>query len=328
VPGRAAACFSFRDLCDEALGAADFIHLAETFRVVYLSHVPVLTLANRNEMRRFINLIDALYEGRVRLVVLADALPPALLYLTVEEKAHCAFDEVFAFDRTVSRLLEMSSEAYAVERAHPLPMPTSALAGGTGGGTGSGTGAGAGGGAGASVHTSTYEYVATHITSPPTPTARSEALLALLSGRLPVPAAAVAQARVVVAGSDSGNDSGSGGDTVVKPATASRPASSRVVGAVGVLWRVYNWGRECDGEGGMPLPCLQVLLADLKDAKQHLLDNPTLATATATATAPSSTALPVYLSAVISRIEQLVATEAEAGQGVSFASFVNPWIFE
>ena len=93
------------DLCDEALGAADYIQLAESFRVIYLAHVPVLTLASRNEMRRFITLVDALYEGHVSLVLLAEAQPTLLLQLSAEEKASCPFDEIFAFDRTVSRYL-------------------------------------------------------------------------------------------------------------------------------------------------------------------------------------------------------------------------------
>ncbi|CAE7771982.1 unnamed protein product, partial [Symbiodinium microadriaticum] len=63
-------------------------------------------------LRRFITLIDALYEGRVRVHVYAESNPLALLNVSPEEKASCVHDEVFAFDRTVSRLLEMQSEEY------------------------------------------------------------------------------------------------------------------------------------------------------------------------------------------------------------------------
>ena len=51
VFGRRVACFAFQDLCGEALGAADFLDLADSFRVVFLSHVPKLDLTMRNEVR-------------------------------------------------------------------------------------------------------------------------------------------------------------------------------------------------------------------------------------------------------------------------------------
>ena len=75
------ACwFAFDDLCGagaDAMGAADFLALARAYRTVYLSGLPVLHPSMRNEARRFVVLIDALYEGRVRLLVAADASPEA-----------------------------------------------------------------------------------------------------------------------------------------------------------------------------------------------------------------------------------------------------------
>ena len=65
-----------------------------------------------SQLRRFITLIDALYEGRVRVHVLAEKSPLELLNVSADEKSQCVHDEVFAFDRTVSRLLEMQSEEY------------------------------------------------------------------------------------------------------------------------------------------------------------------------------------------------------------------------
>lgn len=53
VAGRRIAKFTFNSLCDEALGAADYIHLSETFRIIFLSHIPILTLDNRNEVRTY-----------------------------------------------------------------------------------------------------------------------------------------------------------------------------------------------------------------------------------------------------------------------------------
>jgi hypothetical protein len=66
----------------------------------------------RNAIRRLIILIDALYDETVKVVILADETPLKLLQLTAEDKASSSFDEIFAFDRTVSRMLEMQSVSY------------------------------------------------------------------------------------------------------------------------------------------------------------------------------------------------------------------------
>lgn len=103
------AKFQFRDLCSRALGAADYIELANIFPTIYLADVPQLSMQERNEVRRFITLIDSLYEGKVRLLV--NAAAPANELLMVDDE-HSTHDEIFAFDRTVSRLAEMSSAEY------------------------------------------------------------------------------------------------------------------------------------------------------------------------------------------------------------------------
>jgi cell division protein ZapE len=97
------AVFSFKRLCEEARGAADYLAIARWFHTVFLVGIPVLGPQNRNEAARFVTLIDALYEYRVKLLASADALPDAL-YPTGDGR--------FEFDRTVSRLLEMQSEEY------------------------------------------------------------------------------------------------------------------------------------------------------------------------------------------------------------------------
>ena len=113
IAGRRIAKFHFKDLCEAALGAADFIDLARAFRIVFISGIPKLTLQERNAIRRLIILIDALYDETVKVVILAEETPLKLLQLTAEDKAGGgAFDEIFAFDRTVSRLLEMQSVSY------------------------------------------------------------------------------------------------------------------------------------------------------------------------------------------------------------------------
>jgi cell division protein ZapE len=99
------ARFGFADLCDKPLGASDYLMIARDYHTVVLDGVPQLTHARRNEAKRFITLIDVLYDHRVKLVMSA-ASPPRGLY-HAEEGA-----EAFEFDRTVSRLIEMQSDAY------------------------------------------------------------------------------------------------------------------------------------------------------------------------------------------------------------------------
>ena len=102
--GRAAR-FNFRDLCERPLGASDYLAIAKRFDVVFVEGIPHLGPEKRNEMKRFIILIDALYDASVRLFASAVAMPEALL---TEKKG----TEGFEFDRTVSRLFEMRSADY------------------------------------------------------------------------------------------------------------------------------------------------------------------------------------------------------------------------
>lgn len=97
------ARMSFEALCARPLGAADYLALAERFHTLLIDRIPALGPEQRNEARRFITLIDVLYERRVKLVCSA-AVPPAALYREGDGKA--------AFERTVSRLIEMQSESY------------------------------------------------------------------------------------------------------------------------------------------------------------------------------------------------------------------------
>lgn len=91
---------SFAELCARPLGPQDYLALAARFHTLFLEDVPVLSPANQQEARRFVTLIDALYEARTRLVTLAVA-PPEALY--VEGVG------AFEFERTASRLNEMGS---------------------------------------------------------------------------------------------------------------------------------------------------------------------------------------------------------------------------
>ncbi|MEO5640233.1 MAG: cell division protein ZapE [Sphingomicrobium sp.] len=100
------AVFSFKRLCGEARGAADYLAVAHHFHTVIMVGIPVLSREMRNEAARFVTLIDQLYEQKVKLLAAADA-EPARLYP--------AGDGSFEFQRTVSRLEEMQSAAYLAE---------------------------------------------------------------------------------------------------------------------------------------------------------------------------------------------------------------------
>jgi len=95
--------FSFKRLCAEARGAPDYLAIARRFHTVIIVGIPGLGPENRNEAARFVTLIDALYEYKVKLLASADA-EPAQLYPSG--------DGAFEFERTVSRLMEMQSDDY------------------------------------------------------------------------------------------------------------------------------------------------------------------------------------------------------------------------
>jgi cell division protein ZapE len=97
---------SFASLCGQALGAQDYLAIAKRFHTVFLEDVPTLSPDKRNEAARFVTLIDALYEARTKLVMLADAEPEAL---------YPAGTGAFEFERTASRLQEMRSADYVAE---------------------------------------------------------------------------------------------------------------------------------------------------------------------------------------------------------------------
>ena len=99
------ASFSFAELCEKPLGASDYLRIARDYHTVIVDHVPVMQYEDRNPAKRFIALIDTLYENHVKLIASA-AAELAELY-----RAQEGF-EASEFRRTISRITEMGSESY------------------------------------------------------------------------------------------------------------------------------------------------------------------------------------------------------------------------
>ncbi len=105
---RGVAVFSYKRLCANPLGPADYLAIARTYHTVIMVAIPQFTQENNDEAKRFVTLIDALYEHGVKFLCSA-AVPPQSLYTGGEIS--------FEFERTVSRLMEMQSEDY-LTRGH------------------------------------------------------------------------------------------------------------------------------------------------------------------------------------------------------------------
>jgi cell division protein ZapE len=99
------ARFTFHDLCQQPLAAADYLKIAHEFHTIMIDHIPVMDYERRDEAKRFIILIDTLYDNAIKLIASAEAEPDALY------RASDGF-EAYEFNRTASRLIEMRSQAY------------------------------------------------------------------------------------------------------------------------------------------------------------------------------------------------------------------------
>ena len=139
VPMGASGCayFSFEELCDRPLGAADYFGLFKTFHTLALEGVPVFGLHNRTAAYRFVTLVDVMYENKARLLCTAEGSPQELFerIVTISDAQHmaprtssrsrrnddsdlCVDNELgFAKDRTISRLTEMNSKEYLEQHA-------------------------------------------------------------------------------------------------------------------------------------------------------------------------------------------------------------------
>ena len=103
-----AARMAFADLCARPLGASDYLRLAHAYHTLFIEDVPAMAEDKRNEAKRFITLIDALYDNRVKVVVSAETSPNGLY-------SAASGTEIFEFARTVSRLTEMQSDDYLMD---------------------------------------------------------------------------------------------------------------------------------------------------------------------------------------------------------------------
>jgi cell division protein ZapE len=115
------ARFCFADICEEPLAASDYLRLARDYHTIMIDRVPVMDHADRNPAKRFITLIDTLYDNGVKLMASAEADPLSLYRATEGNEAN-------EFKRTSSRLIEMSSQSYL---ARPHGHKDSAASGAT-----------------------------------------------------------------------------------------------------------------------------------------------------------------------------------------------------
>ncbi|MET3559491.1 cell division protein ZapE [Bartonella japonica] len=108
IPRTGAGCarFNYQDLCAKSLSAAEYLVLGEHYHTIFVDNVPVMDDTSRNETKRFILLIDVLYERHIRLFISA-AVKLEDLY-----KGNAQTSETFEFQRTQSRLFEMQSQDY------------------------------------------------------------------------------------------------------------------------------------------------------------------------------------------------------------------------
>jgi cell division protein ZapE len=122
VPRAAAgvARFTFHELCEQPLGASDYLTIANAYHTLLIDHIPVMGFDARNAAKRFIILIDLLYERGVKLVASAGAEPDALY------RADTGF-EVLEFRRTASRLIEMRAQSYLAAPHTPREAGTAGI---------------------------------------------------------------------------------------------------------------------------------------------------------------------------------------------------------
>lgn len=109
------ARFQFEELCSRPLGASDYLALAQAFETIIVENAPAMNFDRRNEAKRFITLVDILYEKKVRLVLSAETEAHELYHAPTGHEAQ-------EFQRTASRLIEMRSEEYLRASRETVPV--------------------------------------------------------------------------------------------------------------------------------------------------------------------------------------------------------------
>ncbi|KAL5528379.1 hypothetical protein ACEPAF_7515 [Sanghuangporus sanghuang] len=127
--------FTFSELCDESLGPADYISIAAHFRTVIITSIPILKVSAKNQSRRFISLIDALYEARCRVIALADAEPDELFFpdaMAEDSGSRVIRDDTLSEDQLMAEAFSESREgfrpnisSYADKPERPAASPLS-----------------------------------------------------------------------------------------------------------------------------------------------------------------------------------------------------------
>lgn len=105
-----AARISFSQLCERPHGAEDYLQIAQRYDLIFIEHIPRLSYDRRNEAKRFMILIDALYEAQTKVIFTAATAP---------EKLYTGDDHAYEFERTISRLNEMQSAEYWQDDSRP-----------------------------------------------------------------------------------------------------------------------------------------------------------------------------------------------------------------
>ena len=111
---RGAARFEFDALCGKPLGASDYLALVRRYGALFIDHIPIMSPEKRDEAKRFVTLIDTIYDTRTKLICSADGEPDAL---------YPAGDGAFEFERTASRLKEMRSADYLAAAQKDMEPP-------------------------------------------------------------------------------------------------------------------------------------------------------------------------------------------------------------
>ena len=101
------AMMKFDELCNKPLGTKDYLTISKRFKTFFIDSIPIMNNENRNQVKRFINLIDVLYDNNIKVVFLASETPENLYEGSYYKPE---------YERTSSRIYEMQSESYLMKK--------------------------------------------------------------------------------------------------------------------------------------------------------------------------------------------------------------------